>query len=298
LSASYPALFAGTANPPLAARVAELLGVPLSGCDVQRFPDGEVSVVLRDSVRHRDAFVIQPTAPPVDGNLVELLAFGDACHRAGAERVIAVVSYFGYGRSDRRSDKREPIGAGMVAACLEAVGFTHVITVDMHTPQIEGFFRIPVDSLSAMPTLADELRRTLPEQAVVVAPDAGRVKTATALADLLGIELVILHKRRESGSETTVRAIIGDVRGRACILIDDMISTGGTIEESIAALRRHGAGREMIVAATHGLFVGNAAERLRDATGIVVTDTTLVRWERPVVCSVATLIADAIRRMR
>jgi ribose-phosphate pyrophosphokinase len=294
---SSPALFAGTANAPLAARVAELLGVPLAACDVQRFPDGEVSVVLRETVRHRDAFVIQPTAPPVDTNVVELLAFGDACRRAAAERRIAVVPYFGYGRSDRRSDKREPIGAGMVAACLEAVGFTHVITVDMHTPQIEGFFRIPVDSLSALGVLADRLRERMPEHSVVVAPDAGRVKTATALADRLGVELVILHKRRESGSDTTVRAIVGDVTGRACILIDDMISTGGTIEESIAALRRHGAGREMIVAATHGLFVAGARERLRDATTIVVTDTTAVEWPKPEVVSVAPLIADAIRRM-
>lgn len=290
-------LFSGTANRPLAERIAAALDCSLGLCVVERFPDGEVSVELGDSVRHRDVFVIQPTSTPVDLNLVELLAFGDACRRAAAERRIAVLPYFGYGRSDKRADRRAPIGAGMVAACLEAVGFTHVITVDMHTPQIEGFFRIPADNLSAIATLAEKLRDGLPKNAVVVAPDAGRVKTATSLANRLGCELVLLHKRRSSGSDTEVKQIVGDVRGRACVLIDDMISTGGTIEESITALRRAGAEGEMIVAATHGLFVANARERLREATRIVVSDSVIVEWEKAEIVSIAPLIADAIRRM-
>lgn len=290
------ALFAGTANPRLASAIAARLGVPLGACNVRRFPDSEVSIELEESVRRRDVFIIQPTAPPVDRHLVELLAFCDACRRADAGRVIAVVPYFGYSRSDKRALRRQPIGAAMVADLLEAVGFAHLILVDIHTPQTEGFFRIPVDSLTAVPLLADALREKLPEGTVVVSPDAGRVTSATAFANELRLPLVVMHKKRESERETTVKHIVGDVDGRPCLIIDDMISTGGTIAESIAALREHGADREIVIAATHGLFLENAREKLADASAIFVTDSIAQDWDRVTVVSIAGLLADAIAR--
>jgi len=291
------ALFAGSANPQLAQAIADRLGVQLACCEVQRFPDGEVSVELTESVRRRDVFIVQPTSPPVDRHLVELLAFADACRRASAERVIAVVPYFGYSRSDKRVRRRQPIGAAMVASLFQAVGIAHLVVVDIHTPQTEGFFTIPVESLTAIPLLAGALRDRLPRDAVVVSPDAGRVASTTAFANELELPVVVLHKKRESARQTTVTHIVGDVEGRACLLIDDMISTGGTIAESIAALREHGANREIFVAATHGLFLENAREKLHDATEIFVTDSVAQSWDRVNVVSIAGLLADAIQRV-
>lgn len=294
-------IFAGTANSELAEAVARELGVRLGACAVERFPDGETSVRLEEPVRGREVFVVQPTSPPVNDHLVELLAFADACRRASASRVTAVVPYFGYARSDRRGGKRVPVAASMAAGLMEAAGVTHAVTVDVHTPQIEGFFRVPVDSLTAVPALADALRERLPREAVVVSPDAGRVRMATEFAHRLKTSVVVLHKRRESGTETRVTHLVGDVRGRACLIIDDMISTGGTMAESIEALLDAGARPEITVAATHGLLLAGARENL-DREGVrevFVTDTVRAAgagWPKLRVVSVAPLLAGAIRQ--
>jgi ribose-phosphate pyrophosphokinase len=294
-------LLSGTCNPALAEAVARELGVPLGGCRVERFPDGELTVRLLESVRRREVFVVQPTAPPVNDHLVELLAFADVCRRSAAARVVAVVPYYGYARSDKRHGRREPITASLVATLLEAAGVDHVLTVDLHTTQIEGFFRVPVDTLSAVPVLCDSLRGTLPPDAVVVSPDAGRVALATEYAGLLDLPLVVLHKRRESGSETRVTHIVGEVQGRSCVIVDDIVSTGGTVVESVQALRRAGARPGFTVVATHGLLLNGAASRLAHAgvETVVVTDTVPPQpgdGPPPRVVSVAGLLAGAIRR--
>jgi ribose-phosphate pyrophosphokinase len=294
-------LLAGTANRPLAEAVARELGVEPGGCEVRRFPDGELTVRLTESVRRREVFVVQPTSPPVNDHLVELLAFADACRRSAAARIVAVVPYYGYARSDKRHGRREPITASLVAHVLEAAGVDQVLTMDLHTTQIEGFFRIPVDSLSAVPVLCSALREELPSGAVVVSPDAGRVALATEYAEALDVPLVVLHKRRESGTETRVTHIVGDVRDRACIVVDDMISTGGTIVESVTALCRAGARPRFTVAATHGLLLKDARARMAEAgvERVVVTDTVRVDAAGEPglrVVSVASVLACAIRR--
>jgi ribose-phosphate pyrophosphokinase len=294
-------VFAGTANPALAGAVARELGITLAESRVERFPDGELSVRLLQSVRRKEVYVIQPTAPPVNDRLMELLAFADGCRRSAAARVTAVVPYFGYARADRRNRRREPITASMVAGLIQSVGVDHVLTVDLHSPQIEGFFQVPVDSLSAVAPVCDALIGTLPADVTVVSPDAGRVKTASEFAERLGAPLAIIMKRRESGTRTEVTHLVGDVRGRACLIVDDMISTGGTLVSSIHALREAGA-REFQIAATHGLLVGDACARLEDAgvTRVVVTDTVDVperQWSALHVVSLAPLLAEAIRRM-
>lgn len=294
-------LFAGSANPALAEQVAAELDTAPAACAVERFPDGEVSVRLDESVRRREVFLIQPTAPPVDANLIELLALADACRRSAAARVTAVVPYFGYGRSDRRGPgRRSPITASLVAALMQAAGIDHVITIDLHTPQIEGFFHIPVDALSAVPTLCDELRDRLPADLVVVAPDAGRVKMATDYAHRLGVGVVVLHKRRDGATATEVTHVVGSVRGRPCLVVDDMISTGGTIAGSLAALAQAGARPEVLVAATHGLLLAGAEAKLDrpELAEVLVTDSVVVPapagGPRLRVASVAPLLARAI----
>lgn len=294
-------IFAGTANPELAESVARELGARLGACAVERFPDGETSVRLDEPVRGREVFIVQPTGPPVNDHLVELLAFADACRRASAASVTAIVPYFGYARSDKRHARREPVMASMVADLVQVVGISHVVTVDVHAPQLEGFFRVPVDSLTAVAALAGELRGRLPEGTVVVSPDAGRVAMATRYAHLLSTSVVVLHKRRESGTETAVTHLVGEVRDRPCLIVDDMISTGGTIAESIEALLEAGARPEITVAATHGLFLDGARDKLtqKAVRAVFVTDTVPVRerdWSQLRVVSVAPLIAAAIRR--
>jgi ribose-phosphate pyrophosphokinase len=275
-------LFGGTANPGLAEAVARELGVALGRSRVVRFPDGELSVSLLDSVRRKDVYLVQPTSPPVNDHLMELLAFG-------------------YARADRRDRRREPITASMVAALMQTAGIHHVLSVDLHTPQVEGFFQVPVDTLSAVDEIARFLAGRLPPDLVVVSPDAGRVRMATDYARLLGAPVAIIIKRRESGAQTEVTHLVGDVRGRACLIVDDMISSGGTLVSSIRALREAGA-REFHIAATHGLLVGDACERLEEAgvREVVVTDTVDVPcrdWPRLRVVSLAPLLGEVIRRM-
>jgi ribose-phosphate pyrophosphokinase len=294
-------IFSGTANPALAAAIARELGVPVGACEIDRFPDGEVAVQLLEPVRRKEVFLVQPTSPPVNDRLVELLALADACRRAAAHRITAIVPYFGYARADKRHGRREPITARVAADLLEAVGIAHVVTVDLHTPQIEGFFHAPVDSLTAVPTLCRALRDRLPPDVVVVSPDVGRMAMATEYARCFGVPVIVLHKRRASGTEAEVTHIVGGVAGRHCLIVDDMISTGGTVAESVAALLEAGARPEIIVTATHGLLLAGARARLDQPAvrEVVVTDTIGIAgqdWPQLRVVSVAPLIATALQR--
>jgi ribose-phosphate pyrophosphokinase len=293
-------IFGGSAHPNLTASIARELDVEPGRCSTERFPDGELTIRLLESVRNREVCVVQPTSPPVNDHLVELLAFADACRRAAAARIIAVIPYFGYARADKRVCRREPITAGMVATLLEAVGVAHVLTLDLHTPQIEGFFRIPVDTLTAVPVLSEALRDRVPEDAVVVSPDAGRVRLATEYTHRLGSPLVVLHKQRTGGATTRVTHIVGDVRGRRCIVVDDMISTGGTLVETLTALREAGAHPDFTVVATHGLLLNGATRRLAESgvRDLYVTDSVPIaeRGEPLRVVSVAPLLARAVRQ--
>jgi ribose-phosphate pyrophosphokinase len=294
-------LFAGTASLRLAGSLAQELDTNLGNCALDRFPDGEVEVRLLDPVRRRDVFLVQSTSPPVNDHLMELLAMADACRRAAAARITAVMPYFGYARADKRRGRREPITGRLVADLLETVGVAHVVTLDPHTPQIEGFFHTPVDSLSAVPALCEALHDALPPDAVVVSPDAGRTNLAADYARCLGAAVVMLHKRRSDGDAVEVTHVVGDVSGKTCLIIDDMISTAGTVAQSIRALLEKGARPDITVAATHGLFVDAARERLDSlpVREIVVTDTVEPResgWEKLRVVSIAPLIAAALKR--
>jgi ribose-phosphate pyrophosphokinase len=296
-------LFAGSANPRLTRAIADQMGLPLGACVSERFPDGEVAVQLLEPVRQKAVFIIQATAPPVNDHLVELMAFADACRRSAAARITAIMPYFGYARSDKRHGRREPITASMVATVLQAVGIDQIVTFDLHAPQIEGFFRIPVDSLTAVPTLCEALRQQLPADVLVVSPDTGRVKMATQYAQRLDCSVVILHKQRKSGSETEVTQIVGDVRDRPCLIIDDMISTGGTLIRSIEALLQAGARPEITIAATHGLFIAGARDKLshESVKAILVTDTVSPPdspWPQLQVVSIAPVVAAVLQRFQ
>lgn len=294
-------IFAGTAHPDLAAALARELGVELGACKVERFPDGELSVRLDEEVQGREIFVLQPTSPPVNEHLIELLAFADACRRAAAKAVTAIVPYFGYARADKRGQKRTSIMASAVAELLENAGITRIVAVDIHTPQVEGFFRIPFDNLSARDTLIEALRKSVTEETVVVSPDAGRIEMATEFALALGTPVAMLHKERLSARQTKVMQLVGEVRGRACLIVDDMISTGGTLCTGIEALQDAGAQSNFTVAATHGLFVNGARERLmrHGVREIFVTDTIQMHerdWPQLRVVSIAPLLAKAVRK--
>ena len=292
----------GNANRRLAAAVARAVGARLGAATVERFPDGEVSVDVRETVRRKDVFIVQSTAPPVNDHLMELLALADAVRRASAAHIIAVIPYFGYARSDKRHGRREPINARLVADVIQSAGIDHVITLDLHAAQIEGFFHIPVDSLSAVSVLSDALRPRLPAGTVVVSPDEGRLQMATEYAQQLNTSVILLHKTRASGVKTRVTHLVGDVRGRPCLVVDDMISTGGTIAEGVEVLLRAGAQPGITVAATHGLLLQGARAKLStEGMGdVFVTDTIQPAsedWPRLHVVSIASLIADAIQRV-
>ncbi len=296
-------LFSGSSNVPLAESVAQILEVSLGACTLERFPDGELDVRLDEPVRGREVFVLQSTSPPVNDHLVELLALADACRRAAARRVTVILPYFGYARADKRHGQRQPITASMVAAILQTVGVEHVVTIDLHAPQIEGFFHVPVDMLTAVPILCEALRHRLPPRSLVVSPDEGRVKMAAEYARLLGSSVIVLHKQRGSGGAASVTRVVGEVRDRPCLIIDDMITTGGTIAQSVAALLEHGARPEITVAATHGVLVGKARENLSHPAirQVLVSDTVAIAprvWPQLQIVSVAPLLAAAIQRLQ
>ncbi|MEL6581111.1 MAG: ribose-phosphate pyrophosphokinase [Cyanobacteria bacterium J06621_12] len=291
-------LFAGTANPQLAQAVADELNISLGECKIERFPDGEISVRLAESVREQKVFILQPTSPPVDTNLMELLAFADACRHSSAAQITAVVPYFGYARSDKRQGKRQAIMASLAANLIEAAGINHLITCDLHAPQIEGFFRIPIDNLSAVKVLLLALNDSLPPETVVVSPDSGRIPMAMEFARGLNANVAVLHKQRENGRETHVTHIIGNVKDKPCLIIDDMISTGGTIATTINALHQAYAKPQIYIAATHGVLIQNAEKNLshRSVRDIFITDTISAKEMKlqlqPI--SIAPLIAQAI----
>jgi ribose-phosphate pyrophosphokinase len=253
-------------------------------------------------VRRKEVFLVQPLSPPANEHLVELLALADACRRAAAARITAVVPYLGYARSDKRHGRREPIMGRMVADVLEAVGIHHVVTVDLHASQIEGFFKIPVDTLTAIPRLAARLSKDLPPGVVVVAPDAGALRMASEYAHRLNGTVAVLHKRRESGTGTQVTHLVGDVAGKTCLIVDDMISTGGTLASAIETLLKAGAHPEFTIAATHGLLVAGARPRIAQESvkKIFITDTVAGApkdWPPLHIVSAAPLIAGALKRL-
>jgi len=269
-------LITGNANPKLAEEISSYLGVPLCAAEVGRFPDGETFVHIGENVRGADVFIVQPTCPPVNENLMELLIMIDALRRASAGRITAVIPYYGYGRQDRKHTGRVPISARLVANLIETAGADRVLTLDLHAGQIQGFFNIPVDNLMIDPVFIDYFRsRGLADEGtVIVSPDLGAVKRARAIAEGLGRSLAIMEKRRWSGERVEGLNLIGEVEGRRAIIIDDIISTGGTVVEAVEALRREGV-QEVYGAFTHGLFAGDALERLRASSieRVVVTNS-------------------------
>ncbi|MFT7677298.1 MAG: ribose-phosphate pyrophosphokinase [Planctomycetota bacterium] len=291
-------LISGTAHPALSASIAKELGRPLADAFVGRFTDGEVDIKVNEDIRGRDVFVLQPTGPPVNENWVELLLLLDTLRRSSAGRVTAVIPYYGYARKDRKDEGRVPISAKVVANTLVASGADRVVTLDMHAAQIQGFFDVPVDHLYARPVLLSAIRELDITAPVVVTPDVGGTKMARAYAKRLNADLAIVDKRRISGSETVIEHVIGEVEGRNCVIVDDMISTGGSITQAAAVLRKAGA-KQIVIAVTHAVLCGPAVERLDAAPvdHILVTDTIPMGERAPKnvrVCSVAPLLAKAI----
>lgn len=295
-------IFAGRANGPLAEAVAASLQITLGRREIAHFPDGELHVEILESVRGDDVYVVQPTSPPVADSLLELLLVADAGRRAGAAQLTAVVPYFGYARQDRRRSGREPVSARLVADLIHRSGFARVVTVDAHTPSLEGFFEIPLEHLTAVPLLAEAARPALPSDGVIVGPDLGAAKLADRYAQRLGLPVAIVHKTRVTGGQVSVSGVTGEVRDRAPIIVDDMVTTGGTIEAAIRTLLSAGCRPEITVITTHGLFVSGALERLRvlPIRQIFVSDSVVAPAERPVpvqIVSLGPLLAEAIARL-
>lgn len=293
-------IFAGRANPSLAAKIASSLGVRLGDVYIGDFPDGEIDIKVNEDVRGRDVFVVQPTCPPVNQNLVELLLMIDCLRRSSADRITAVIPYFGYARKDRKDEGRVPISAKVMANVITEAGADRVLSVDLHAAQIQGFFDIPVDHLYAKPALLSHFRKLIMDNPVVVSPDVGGVKMARAYAKDLAADLAIVDKRRVSASHTVVEAVIGDVEGKSVLIVDDMISTGGSISEACRIVKKFGA-RKVFVGATHGVLCGPAHERLANsgAEQIFLTDTIPNTNLPPNITtvSIAPLLAQAILRI-
>src|ERR671918_1835144 len=294
-------LVSGNANRPLAEEIAQYLRVPLCDAEVSRFSDGEVFVQINENVRGADVFVIQPTCPPVNDNLMELLVIIDAFKRASARRITAVLPYYGYGRQDRKVQPRVPITAKLVADLLTAAGVDRLLALDLHAGQIQGFFNIPVDHLFAGPVvMIDYLRKKDLRDAVIVSPDAGGVERARAIAKRLSAGLAIIDKRREGPNSAVAMHLIGEVDGRDAVVIDDMIDTAGTLIQAVHALEREGA-RRILACGVHPVLSGPAVERIKMSPleEIVVTNSIPVSGEKRVarvtVLTVAPLLGEAIR---
>ncbi len=298
-------LFTGRANPHLADGICRYLGIEMSRIEVSDFSDGEIFVQIQENIRGQDVFIVQPTCQPVNHHLMELLIMADACKRASAARITAVIPYYGYGRQDRKDKPRVPISAKLVADLISTAGFDRVLAVDLHAGQLQGFFNVPVDNLYASPVLVEYFRHRAYEDLVIVSPDAGGVERARAFAKHLDASLGIIDKRRESETKNVAKVmhIIGDVVGRDVLIVDDMVDTAGTLIEATHALLETGA-RRVFAGATHAVLSGPAMQRLADSKleELVVTNTIPLRgkeelWDRIRVLPVAPLLGEAIRRI-
>ncbi len=292
-------IFSGSAHPQLAAEIAEFLGVPVGQARLRRFPDSEVSFQIDENIRGTDVFVVQPTCAKVDEHIMEMLVMIDAFRRSSAARITAVVPYYGYARQDRKDKPRVPISAKLVANILSAAGTNRVLTMDLHKAQIQGFFDIPVDHLFAAPVIIDYLARLDYSNVTIVSPDAGGAERARAYAKRLDAELAIIDKRRTDDGTAEVMNVIGDVRGRTCILQDDIIDTAGTITKAASALKANGAER-VFACAVHGVLSGPAFDKIEKSPidKLIVTNTIPIdrsRSQKIVVLSVARLLGQAIK---
>jgi ribose-phosphate pyrophosphokinase len=295
-------LFSGRANGPLTRAVAADLRMEPGRCIIENFPDDEIRVQVEEDVQGRDIYLLQPTCPPVAIHLLELLLLADACRKAGARRLTGIIPYYGYARQDRRSRSGEPLTARLLADLL-CTRLDRLVVLDLHNPAIEGFFPVPVEQLSAVPLLSEALRPTISEEHLLVAPDLGAVKLAQRYADRLGLPLAYVHKERQSGAQVTVRHVIGEVAGRKPIIIDDMISTGGTVVSTIKMLLEKGCRPEVTVVASHSLLVGQAVARLAQLPirRLVTTDSLPQPPGRPFaveVISLRGLLAETVVRLR
>ena len=296
-------IFSGTSNPGLTETLCAYLGIKVGAVNIEPFPDTEKHIKLEDDVRGRDCFVVQSTCAPVDENLMELLIYLDCLRRASAARITAVIPYFGYARQDRKDEGRVPITAKLVANLITTAGANRVLSLDLHAAQLQGFFDIPVDHLTAEPVLVKYLKSKNISDLTVVAPDVGNMKTASRYASALGGELAIIHKRRLNGSEVECDEIIGDVSGRNIVMCDDIISTAGTICQAAKLVKKKDA-KKIIAGATHGVLAGKALERIKAAPfdEVIVTDTIPLNDESKSlknikVLTVSELLGEAIKRI-
>ncbi len=297
-------VFTGNANPELAKKIVDTLGMPLGNVSVSQFSDGEIAVELHDNVRGRDVFVVQPTCAPTNDNLMELIVMVDALRRASAGRITAVVPYFGYARQDRRvRSARVPITAKVVADMMVGVGVDRVLTVDLHAEQIQGFFDVPVDNVYGSPVLLEDIEEQKFEDLITVSPDIGGVVRARAVAKQLGTDLAIIDKRRPRANVAEVMHIIGEVEGRTCLLVDDIIETAGTLCSAAKALKQHGA-KKVIAYCTHPVLSGNAIENINGSMldELVVTDSiplsqASLDCPRIRVLTLSKMLGEAMRRL-
>ncbi len=297
-------IFSGNSNPKLAKGICSYLDQECGAIQVRRFSDGEIFVEIGENVRGKDVFVMQSTCSPVNDNLMELLIIMDALRRASVHRMTAVMPYYGYARQDRKVAPRVPISAKLVADLITAAGAARVLTMDLHAGQIQGFFNIPVDNLYAAPVILENLKQRFPENGIVmVSPDAGGTERARAFAKRLGCTLAVIDKRRTGPNVAEVMHLIGDVKDKTAIILDDMIDTAGTLTQAARALKDHGA-KTIYACATHGVLSGPAIDRINesDLEKVVITDTIPLgekeaRTDKIKVLSVAELLAEAIRRI-
>ena len=294
-------IVSGSASRELAMTIGQLLQVELGACTLERFPDTEVNVRLEEPVRGRRVFIVQSSCPPVDQHLMEVFAIADASRRAAASGITWIAPYFGYARSDKRRGRRAAMMGRLVADFIERAGIDHVIALDLHSQQVEGFFHIPLENLTAIFALADALKSHLETGSVIVSPDTGRMKMASAYASLLGCPVAVLHTERLNGKKTVVSKVGGEVRAKPCVIIDDMISTGGTIRNAIETLIQAGATQSFLIAASHAVFTPEARKTLNHPSirKIIVTDSIPVAstdWPQVKVVSLGSILAGAIRR--
>jgi ribose-phosphate pyrophosphokinase len=297
-------VFSGNSNPGLTEKICASLRVPVGSAKVKTFSDGEIMVEIGENVRGRDIYVVQSTCSPTNNNLMELLIMMDALKRASAATITAVIPYYGYARQDRKVAPRTPITSKLVADLITTAGADRVVTIDLHAGQIQGFFNIPVDNLFAAPVILEHLKKNFPNgDAVMVSPDAGGTERARAFAKRLGCSLAVIDKRRTGPNVAEVMHLIGDVKDKAAIILDDMIDTAGTLTQAARALKEHGA-RSIHACATHGVLSGPAIERINDSPieEVLITDTiplgeNAAQSAKVKVISVAELLAEAIRRI-